>query len=537
MTAPTIDTSSLLTMLGIIAAVWALIPATARMTFRLSFSRLDWALIFIGAVLIHLVVYNQVLQTFDLYPNLGPWIWGFDQNGVLYLMFLGLASYVYVRARTTRLSRRHLPLFGKLATSLLHGRKFEELGTLVEKHFETVLEMATHESARDRVATWIRPEEPMPSFMLSDRELVLQSPAPLPWMVRAWNSGRHSLAQAVSSDEIVKQRARLIVSTVLGSRAFVGYLARAYPYLCLRLMVPAQSIVDDFQDEFFAALLADESSIFFSEMKNNHNMAKGNRLLIPAENLLVSFYLHDVETAAKLGVYRSLGEAMLSTISNDRDLVERLNGPLVMYDEVGYHRCPIAAGVHFFRIMVLEGLHQRTFDHLWLHYVTHFTDRILKHARDTRPEDDWTEFPTPFSYLLYQIVDVAADWIEEAIDLTQVGDTVTQGQSEGRHIHISFEAASAVGLVMHSILRSPKVTKRLKEELFTVVLRTYSHVNRTERLAPLARAIEQAMVRPYDFRLTDDYLEILAQVYDEQDHVLRATTRELRAAIQEDFIE
>ena len=40
-----IDTSALLTMLGLIAAVWAVVPSTARLSFRLSLNRLDWLVI------------------------------------------------------------------------------------------------------------------------------------------------------------------------------------------------------------------------------------------------------------------------------------------------------------------------------------------------------------------------------------------------------------------------------------------------------------------------------------------------------------
>lgn len=63
MNPPVIDTSSLLTMLGIIAAVWAIVPMKAKLTFRLSFSWLDWLLIWIGILAIHFLVFEQVLRT------------------------------------------------------------------------------------------------------------------------------------------------------------------------------------------------------------------------------------------------------------------------------------------------------------------------------------------------------------------------------------------------------------------------------------------------------------------------------------------
>jgi hypothetical protein len=532
MNPPVIDTSSLLTMLGILAAVWAVVPATARLTFRLSFSRFDWLVIWAGTLIIHILVFEQVLRSIDLYPVLGPWIWGFDKSALLYLLFLALVVYVYARARATRLSRRSLPLFGQLVTSLLHARKFDELGDLLERHFETVLDIVTHQSVRQNLASWIRPDEPIPSFVIVGRRVV-RAPTTRPtWIARVLRRIRIVFSRAVNTNEAAEQQARSIAKTLLSSRALVAYLTRAYPYLCLRVMKGSQALVEDFQDEFFDALLSDEASVYYAELKNNHNLQRGHRLLIPAENRLLSFYLSDIQTAAKLGVSRSLGEAILSRISFDGELVERLNGPLVTYADVGRHRCPIAAGVHFFRIMVLEGLHQRILDHLWLHYVTYIVDRILEHARDVNVEDESAEFPTPFCYLLYQIVDVTTDWIEEAIEVIEEADVVTLDQTEGRHIHIAFEATQALGGVLEGILQSMKVSHRLKGELFGMVLHAYKRVNQTAPLAPLARAIEQGLIRPHGMRAPQGYLASLSQVYACQDHVLRGDTQDFRVAMQ-----
>ena len=48
-----IDTSALLTMLGLIAAVWAIVPSTARLSFRLSLNWFDWLVIWVVLLIIH----------------------------------------------------------------------------------------------------------------------------------------------------------------------------------------------------------------------------------------------------------------------------------------------------------------------------------------------------------------------------------------------------------------------------------------------------------------------------------------------------
>lgn len=527
-----IDTTSLLTILGVVAAVWAIVPPTARLSFRLSLSWWAW-LIVLGVILtVHVFVFEDVLRALHLYPVLGPWTWGFDKNGVLYLLFLGLTFYVYLRSRRTHLHRSNLELFDRLAMSLLHARKFEELGVLLAQHLEAAFRIANGSGVRSCLESWLRPPTPpMPNFSVINGKLVADPSRPTLWFIDLWHKVRTWLAEALAPSNEPLLRARMLIRALLSSRQLVGYLALAHPYLCLAVMDRAGDLVDDFQDNFFEAMLGNESSVFYAELKNNHNLAGGHRLRIPPENRLVAFYLKDVNVAAQLGVYRSLGEAMLSLIDADDELTKSLNGPMRTYGEVEAYRCPIFCGIHFFRIMVLEGLHQQTVDHLWLHYVPHFVDHILARARPLEPEDENDEFPTRFCYLLYQLVNVTTDWIEEAAQVTEDGDQLEEEKTEGRHAYISFQASEALGPVMQSILRSEKLSERLKDELLETMLMSLKRVEAIPRLAPLARAVAKSVVRPHGFEARGGYIVDLSNRYDQQDHVLRSESTLLKQAI------
>lgn len=527
----TIDTTGLLTILGVVAAVWAVIPATARLSFRLCMSRWDWAFIWTIIASVHILVFEDVLRALHVYPNLGPWLWNLEKNGAIYLLFLTLTTYIYLRSRSTRLSRRNLPLFERLVTALLHTRKFAELGELLDRHLETVIDLEQKIRWRDRLASWIRPPAAQGLAIIA-RGLLRQAATPASMRAAKLNRMRSSLASFVGPKTRGVSRARNVIKASLSSRDLVSYLALAHPYFCLRVMARAEEIVDDFQDMYFEALLANDSSILFFEIKNNDNLAGGgHRLRLPPENRLLNFYLKDVSVAADLGVYRSVGEALLSRIESDDTLSAMLNRPMQTYDEVGKLRCPVYCGLYFFRIMVLEGLHQRVADHLWLHYVTHIVDRILSRARPLQEGDENHEFATRFCYLLYQVVDATMDWIEEAEHVSSEGDALTQDQLEGRHAYISFEAAGAIGGVMQSILRADNLTDRLKDELLSVVLSSLKRLERKTRLAPLARAVEQSIVLPYGFRSSGDYLATLQKHYEAQDHVLRRETTNFADAL------
>ncbi|WP_223532792.1 hypothetical protein [Pseudomonas sp. GL-RE-20] len=521
-----IDTSALLTMLGLIAAVWAVVPSTARLSFRLSLNWFDWLVIWAALLIIHGFFFEPVLTTLG-FPTFGPWLWGFDKSATQYLLFLLLAAFVYWRSRRTRLTRWNLGLFDDLTTSLLHAGKLEELADLLHRHLASALNLAASKSVRSRLANAIRPLRPgFQVVFRDDGSFSLGEGAPTNWLFRKWFSFREWLADLVGPSQRVQRRAAIILKRLLSSRRLTGHLAIARPYFCMEVMERATRFVEGFQDEFFDALLANEASVFYSELKNNDNFGEGGRrLALPDENRLLRFYCVDVDVAARLRVYRSVGEAVLARIDADEVLEKKLNGRLLTFHDVGKHHDPVYAGIWFFRIMVLEGLHQRVADHLWLHYMPHFASRLIDRAREVRPEDENHEFPTPLGYLLYEVVDTTAVWVRDAEALTKPGDVLTPDQREGNHIHISFEAAKAIGHVIQAILLSPRVPRRLKDELLGVALTTLQALEQHAHLAPLARVMRKHLIEPYGFREQNNYLYILKQCFDEQDHMLRAHLR------------
>lgn len=523
-----IDTSALLTMLGLIAAVWAVVPSAAKLSFRLSLNWFDWLVIWTALFIIHGFFFQPVLTTLGM-PTLGPWLWGFNKSTTQYLLFLVLAAFIYWRSRRTNLTRWNIDLFDELTTSLLHMGKHEELADLLQRHLESALDLAEPKSVRSRLANAIRPKRPAFHVVLKDDgSITLGEDAPTNKLFRKWFSCREWLADMVGPSQRVQRYAANVVKRLLSSRSLVGHLAIARPYLCLDVMARTTLVEDGFQDEFFNALLANETSVLYSELKNNQNLGNaGHRLALPDENRLLRFYCANVDVAARLGVFRSVGEAVLAHIDADETLEKKLNGRLLTFQEVGKFHDPVYAGIYFFRIMVLEGLHQRVADHLWLHYMTFFASSLVDRAREVLPEDENYEFPTPLAYLLYKIVDTTAVWVRDAEALTNPGEEPLSDHPDGNHVHISFEAAEVIGRVIQVILMSPRVPNRLKEELLGVALYTLRDLEQRAHLAPLASVMRANLIEPYGFREQNNYLYVLKQCFDEQDHVLRAHLRRL----------
>lgn len=287
-----IDTGALLTMLGLIAAVWAVVPNTAKLSFRLSLNWLDWLVIWSLMLIIHGFFFEPVLTTLGL-PILGDWLWGFDKSTTQYLLFLLLAAFVYWRSRKTRLTRWNLGLFDELTASLLYAGKHEELADLLQSHLVSALDLAAAKSVGTHLAEVIRPPRPSVQVILQDDGSIrLGASAPTNWLFRSWFGFRERLTDSLDPPQGIQQRAAKVVKRLLSARKLVRYLAIAHPYLCIAVMERATRLEDEFQDEFFSALLADESSVLYSEIKNNHNFCNaGRRLALPEDNRLLRFYV------------------------------------------------------------------------------------------------------------------------------------------------------------------------------------------------------------------------------------------------------
>lgn len=209
---------------------------------------------------------------------------------------------------------------------------------------------------------------------------------------------------------------------------------------------------------------------------------------------------------------------------------------MLEYRDTSKHRCPIYSGIWFFRVMVLEGLHQRSNDHLWLHYMPHFATKLVERAREVDELDGAKEFPTPLTYLLYELVATTAVWIDDAEYLTkETKNVITPKQTDGDHVYISFEASETLGRVMQPILMSDRITSQVKEQLLGTALHTLRHIERHDYLRALAASMRTHLIYPYGKGHREEYLQRLSSCFQKQDYDLRADLPRFRQELDEAF--
>lgn len=142
MTATTqIDTTSLLTILGVIAAVWALLSPTSRLRLRFCMTLGDW--IIGGAIflLIHYLVFAPALDRLGLYYSLGPWKWGLDSSSAVYLLLVSAAFYFFWRTRFPTLAQGRVHIFRELIENLHLTKCYDELVLLIEPQLPKLISL------------------------------------------------------------------------------------------------------------------------------------------------------------------------------------------------------------------------------------------------------------------------------------------------------------------------------------------------------------------------------------------------------------
>lgn len=527
---PAIDTSVLITILGLIAAVWAVVPSSTRLRFRLGMSWFDWCIAIGVLLLIHYLVFEQAFRSVGLYYSFGPWKWGFDKSSAVYSLLLGLGLYILFRARTPKLAKGKIGTFEVLANNFLMTKRYDELFTLIEPHLFKLFKFAKHRSWLIRTIKKITPASP-------------------PWIPCMQNGKLHfcqaregavksrlrliltRLDAKLSARDTIADQARVLLKAILNQSQFVAYLSVCHPYFCLKILSIPEVVREEFTELFVSALIADSNSLLYSELKNNQNLNGRYRLSLPRSNRILHFLFHDVTTAERLALYQPIGENVCRFIDEDQKLIEAYNRPLGYYEQTGKRRCPIYAGIKLFEIMIHEGIHQGTQDHLWLFYFTHFTDKILKRLRDQQPDDSSHEWPTPFHFLLYEMVSITSNWIFDCVEVnvSLIKDQIINTPGFDSH-YISKQAAKALGTITQIILISSKIDDRFKGGVLEISLRRLQRIQNIKEAA----SVTQAFINSIIFRdgyVKEGYHQELYRVYQRLDHALRHDVKGFDQAI------
>lgn len=328
-----IDTTGLLTILGVIAAVWALISPTNRLRLRFCTTWVDWVVGGSVFLLVHYLVFAPALEQLGLYYSLGPWKWGLDSSSAVYLLLLSVALYFFWRTRFPTLARGRVHVFRELIENLHLTRRYDELVLLVEPQLPTLISLTRQQSWLVRwIERWGNSQDELAALLRGE------APKPPSFWRKQWRSLLHGLKSRCAKRDKARLEAREILLNLVTSPELTVHLAQAHPHFCLKLLEADEAIRSDFIAHYIDALLDATGSRLYVELKNNQNLSDGSRLYLPLSNRLLRFFFADAATAVKNGLEAAVGESVRRRLDEDKHLADKLNEPLGSYQEVGRFR-------------------------------------------------------------------------------------------------------------------------------------------------------------------------------------------------------
>lgn len=270
------------------------------------------------------------------------------------------------------------------------------------------------------------------------------------------------------------------------------------------------------------------SSIYYYELEHTGTLTSGNRYSIANSDRLLHYFFNDVKVSEKLAIYKPIGDKVCEYLDYDAELIDRYNQPLGTYYESQRFKCPVDSSVHFFEIMIIESMHSGIRWHMWLYYFPTFVRKILNKLNPSEDVDLNAEFPTPFHYILYHIVSVMIDWLDEYSNVTDKSHLTMENENLSHdNGSIPKSTVLALGNIVFMIVSSEKVSTQFKTYIMEMVcghLRDKVHDNEHQSLNKVL--MKSILRNGFHDKLDCKYLDALNYCYKDVDHVIQFELKE-----------
>lgn len=519
------DPSGILTILGLAVAVYAIIPREKRLDLGLRISRFDWFVVCVIFLIIHYIIYFPVLKELGVALDLGYWKYGFNEKNTVYLIFLGLGAFIVLRATTAKVKRSNISTANELFEELLLEKKYGELALLAERHISNIARVKRGTSFRNYLAAEIRP------LSYFDIHFGNKSPGTIE---KYFSKQLEWFSSIIEKDDGKSEIATNIIRRVINNHGFVNHLSVSRPYLGITIIDIDTGLTEDFLKNFFYCLMDNRSSIYYYELEHTQNLSSNNRYHIPESNRLLHYLFSDIKVSEKLAVYKPIGDKVCECLDYDIKLIARYNEPLGAYYERQRFKCPVDSSVHFFEIMILESMHKGIRWHMWLYYFPTFVRKILNKLNSTGDVDLNSEWPTPFHYIIYHIVSVMLDWLDEYSYVTDKSNLIMENENLCHdNGSIPKSTVLALGNIIFMVISSSRVSTNFKTYVLEIVCRHLGDKVHDDQHKSLNKVLMKSILRNgFHDKLDCEYLNILYHCYGDVDHVIRFELKEFSDLIE-----
>jgi hypothetical protein len=523
-----LDISSLLTVVGLIVAVWAIIPPRRVNDLRVRLTWLDWGVGISALLLVHYIFFFDALEAVGFAPSFGPWRWGLNPATGSYAILLIATIFISLRAAFLPLRRSKVPALRVQLERLLITQTYGDLIFLLQTHLNRLIKAQSNNYLISRMR---RSLEPPPPWSIGALEQLVEQDGD--WGGKAIRlKARSLISRALPTYESAGGDATHILRRLLLDEGFVRALCGIEPYFGLRLVENAIPERNEFLDLWLAGLLNDRSSVLYFEIENNQNSGARGRFAFPASNKIIKTIFANASIANELEVYRPIGNFVVGFLDKlyRREIPDRYNKPTDRFVDEEAKKDPIVAATNIFGFFVSEAVFADVKWHMWLYYYSHFVKSIDRNLEPDSSVDETSEWPTPYHYLLYRMSSQLLDWILLVTHLPRSNShsTPLAANIEHENGNIPKSASLALGLVWYDIAKSKKIATSFKHYILEMIVSRFDELSSAPELAPSRLVLGRAIMSG-GLKFGDDvpaHAERTLRLLNGVDYVRSATFRD-----------
>lgn len=462
--------------------------------------------------------------------DLGYWRYGFNEKNSIYLIFFCLGAFLIIRAKMARVKRSNIGSANELFEELILEKKYGEVALLTDQHIREITKVKKSDSYRNQLAKKIRPSNCFDIHLEKKK---------LGYLDEHFSKQLIWISSRIEKDDGKSEAATNIIRRLINNYGFVRHLSISRPYLGITIIEIDTGFTEGFLKNFIYSLLDNEGSIYYYELEHTQNLTSNNRYHLSKSNRLLHYLFNDIKVSEELAIYKPVGDKVCEFIDYDEKLIARYNEPLGTYYESQRFKCPIDSSIHFFEIMIIESMHQGIHWHMWLYYLPAFVRKILDKLKPSPNVDSFSEWPTPFHYILYHIVSIMLDWLDEyshVVDKSQL-------QMENENLchdngSIPKSTVLALGNIVFMIISSLSVSGQFKTYILEMVLRHLRDKSHDDKQKSLNRILMKSILKNgFHNKLDREYIIIFQEYYQDVDHVIRFELKEFNTFLESTKLE
>jgi hypothetical protein len=477
-----------LTLLTLLAAIYALLSNADRLSLRLTFRWYDYANLLISFLIICYLEFYAVFKKAGFGSPIHLGSTGLTPGDAAFVVVFASAVAALISSQVKRIRVRDLRRLKRLVDEQINQRQFGDLLTLLGKSLPAI----TRAYERKSLLPFIRSK-----FVPTDAA---------GWQLgqiqarkRSWV--RFVLIRAASylpTGQRQVDEAHDIVRTVLNRQDFVEFVATNRPTFGIELMRHKFFEINEFVDRFLGLQMQDTRSALYSEVQHNQNISASHSYFFPETNHLLHFLFYDARRAYDLAVWKPVGNFLLYGAASPihPEIAAFLNLPCRDFSESGQWQNAFFVGIRFFDLMVSAALHQGIRWHMWLYYYPDFVELLAEHYDATGATvDQDAEWPTKGAYLLYNIFDALTEWIQAVRDLP-----IDSPHANLENIDVDHEngnivksAIIALGMSIKYLFLSPNVSEKFEAYILDMCTRLYESLSHHERFQRHAIVLMKAI--------------------------------------------